>query len=284
LSVEENVFEDRPFVRGLGLMRARFVGVAIVTIVPLFSAQTSLAQCEFCPEMVRIPAGEFRMGSPSDDFDASQYERPLHEVRIKAFEISRYAVTFEQWDACVKDGGCTHMPLDHGWGRGRQPVVDISWEDANQYVHWLNTKTRSRFRLPSEAEWEYAARGGRATTRYWGDQIDKNRANCDGCGSRWDNNRPAPGGSFAPNPFGLHDMLGNVWQWVEDCWHESYAGAPRDGVAWIGNGDCNERVARGGSWNYTRRFIRNAVRDRFNAALRFYDLGFRVARSDNATD
>jgi formylglycine-generating enzyme required for sulfatase activity len=268
------------------LCRALAVGAsaAVMQTVPAASAQTSMSHCEFCPEMVRIPAGEFRMGSPPGDFDALQYERPLHEVRIKAFEISKYAVMFEQWDACVRERGCAHHPLDHGWGRGRQPVVDISWQDANQYVRWLSLKTGRAFRLPTEAEWEYAARGGRATVRYWGDRIDDNRANCDGCGSRWDNTRPAPGGSFAPNPFGLHDMLGNVWQWVQDCWHESYAGAPRDGDAWTRSGDCNERVARGGSWNYTRRFIRSAGRDRFDATLRFYDLGFRVARSIDASE
>jgi formylglycine-generating enzyme required for sulfatase activity len=229
--------------------------------------------------MVAVPAGEFEMGSPAGDLDGTQYERPPHRVRIKAFEIARYAVTFEQWDACVQDGGCAHRPLDHGWGRGLQPVVDVSWDDANQYVQWLNAQTTGGFRLPTEAEWEYAARAGRTTTRYWGDAIDKNRANCDGCGSPWDNERTAPVGTFAPNLFGLHDMLGNVWQWVEDCWHDSYAGAPRDGSAWTRSATCSARVARGGSWNYTRRFIRGAGRDRFDPALRFYDVGFRVART-----
>jgi formylglycine-generating enzyme required for sulfatase activity len=244
----------------------------------LAAQAASSSTCPFCPEMVRIPQGEFAMGSPPRDFDASQYERPVHRVHVNAFEIGKYAVTFEQWDACIQDGGCTHRPLDHGWGRERRPVVDVSWEDAQQYVRWLNTTTPGGFRLPTEAEWEYAARAGTVTVRYWGDGIDSDRANCDGCGSIWDNLQTAPRGSFAANAFGLYDMLGNVWQWVEDCWHDSYAHAPRDGRSWTGNGNCKARVARGGSWNYTRRFIRSAGRDRFDPALRFYDLGFRVAR------
>jgi formylglycine-generating enzyme required for sulfatase activity len=220
------------------------------------------------------------MGSPATDLDASKYERPRHRVRVKPFEIGKYPVTFAQWDACVEDGGCDHRPLDHGWGRGRQPVIDVSWRDAIQYVRWLNSKTTGGFRLPTEAEWEYAARGGRSTVRYWGDAIGTNRANCDGCGSQWDNRQAAPAGSFAPNPFGLHDMLGNVWQWVEDCWHDSYTDAPLDGSGWTAGGDCRARIARGGSWNYTRRFVRVAGRDRFDLTLRFYDLGFRVARGE----
>lgn len=237
--------------------------------------------------MVRVPAGEFTMGSPPSDFDASHHERPQRHVQVKAFEIARFPVTYEQWDVCVRDGGCAHRPLDHGWGRARRPVVDVSWLDAQQYVRWLNSKTSANpsvktgggYRLPTEAEWEYAARGRRDAVRYWGDIIGIKRANCDGCGSQWDNRRTAPVGAFAPNPFGLHDMLGNAWQWVEDCWHDSYAGAPSDGSAWSGNGECLARVARGGSWNYTRRFIRNATRERFHPKLQFYDLGFRVART-----
>jgi formylglycine-generating enzyme required for sulfatase activity len=253
------------------------VALCLVVLAPSL-AHGQAHRCDVCPEMVALSAGEFGMGSPANDFDATQYERPLHRVRVRAFEIARYAVTFEQWDACVQDRGCVHRPLDHGWGRARQPVVDVSWDDARQYLRWLNSRTEGGYRLPTEAEWEYAARGGRATVRYWGDAIGANHANCDGCGSRWDNARTAPAGSFAPNPFGLFDMLGNVWQWVEDCWHDSYAGAPTDGSAWERQ-RCSERVARGGSWNYTRRFVRGAGRERFDATLRFYDLGFRVARS-----
>lgn len=258
---------------------AVLAGLPVCVTAERVGAAQAPPTCDLCPAMLRIPAGEFEMGSPARDLDASQYERPAHRVRVRTFEIGKYAVTFEQWDACVRDGGCSHQPLDHGWGRGPRPVVDVSWNDAHQYVRWLNSKTAGGFRLPTEAEWEYAARGGRTAVRYWGDGIDTNRANCDGCGSRWDNQRTAPGGSFAANPFGLHDMLGNVWQWVEDCWHVSYSGAPRDGSAWTRGGGCNARVARGGGWNYTRRFIRSAGRDRFDASLRFYDLGFRVARS-----
>lgn len=220
------------------------------------------------------------MGSPSTEIERSTNEGPLHRVRIKAFQIGKYPVTFDEWDACVQDGACGgHRALDHGWGRGRRPVVDVSWEDARLYVQWLNSKTGGEFRLPTEAEWEYAARAGSTAARYWGEKIGANLANCDGCGSGWDNRQTAPVGSFAPNAFGLHDMLGNVWQWVEDCWHDSYAGAPQDGSAWKVVARCDVRVTRGGSWNYTRRFIRSASRDRLGATARFIDLGFRVART-----
>jgi len=232
------------------------------------------------PEMVAIPAGEFTMGSPGRASEGSSYESPPHRVRIRVFEIGKYAVTFDEWDACVQDGGCGgHHPLDHGWGRGRRPVVDVSWDDANRFVQWLNAKTGGGFRLPTEAEWEYAARAGSNTARYWGESIGQNHANCDGCGGQWENRQSAPVGSFAPNAFGLYDMLGNVWQWVDDCWHDSYVGAPRDGHAWTSGGNCDERVARGGSWNYTARFVYAASRDRYGLSLRYFDLGFRVART-----
>jgi len=232
------------------------------------------------PELVSIPAGEFTMGSPNREYERSLHESPPHRVRIRAFEIGKYAVTFDEWDACVQDGGCgAHRPLDHGWGRARRPVVDVSWDDANRYVRWLNSKTSGGFRLPTEAEWEYAARAGSTTARYWGDSIGQDHANCDGCGGQWEKRQSAPVGSFGPNAFGLYDMLGNVWQWVEDCWHDSYAGAPPDGSAWTGGRNCEERVARGGSWNYTARFARSAHRDRYGSTLRYFDLGFRVART-----
>ena len=133
------------------------------------------------------------------------------------------------------------------WGRGNRPAIDVSWHEAQAYVAWLSEKTGKRCRLLSESEWEYAARAGAATRYSWGDGIGRNRANCSGCGSRWDDRQTAPVGSFAANGFGLHDMHGNVWEWVADCWNGSYAGAPSDGSA-RESGNCSRRVLRGGAW------------------------------------
>ena len=195
------------------------------------------------------------------------------------FAVGKYEVTFAEWDACVADGGCGgHRPEDSGWGRGRRPVINVSWDDAKAYVRWLNRKTGKQYRLPSEAEWEYAARAG-TTTRYnWGDDIGRNRANCANCGSRWDLKQTAPVGSFAANPFGLHDVHGNVWEWVEDCRSGNYKGAPTDASAWT-DGDCSSRVLRGGSWFDGPRNLRSADRIRFRAGNRHFGFGFRVART-----
>ena len=166
----------------------------------------------------------------------------------QSFALSKFEVTFAQWDACVVDGGCNgYRPDDLGWERGSRPVIQVSWEDAQTYVSWLSRSTGENYRLPSESEWEYAARAGSTTQYNWGNDIGRNRANCDGCGSQW-NQRTAPVGSFAANAFGLHDMHGNVYEWVQDCWNLSYAGAPTDGRAWV-HGDCEIRVVRGGSWS-----------------------------------
>ena len=225
--------------------------------------------------MVVVPAGSFMMGS-----DESSSEKPRHRVTIaRPFAVGKYEVTFAEWDACVEAGGCGgHRPGDEGWGRGRRPVINVNWKDAKAYVRWLNRKTGKQYRLLSEAEWEYAVRAG-TTTRYsWGDDIGRERANCDGCGSRWDNEKTAPVGSFAANPFGLHDVHGNVWEWVEDCWKASYVGAPSDGSAWT-DGDCTKRVLRGGSWYNYPRNLRSAFRIRYWTGNRFFGNGFRVART-----
>ena len=201
----------------------------------------------------------------------------------KLVEFARAArgaeVTFREWDACRRGGGCSHIPGDRGWGRGNRPVVNVSWNDAQQYVRWLSRETGKRYRLPSESEWEYVARAGTGTLYHWGDPIARNRANCDGCGSAWDNDRTAPAGSFSPNAFGLHDVHGNVWEWVQDCWHPGYAGAPRDGGARTTGGDCSRRLLRGGSWNSNPIFLRSANRSSFPARSRFNFVGIRVART-----
>ena len=157
-------------------------------------------------------------------------------------------------------------------------MINVSWDDAKAYVAWLSKKTGEDYRLLTEAEYEYATRAGTQTAYPWGNDIGKNNANCDGCGSQWDNEQTAPVGSFAPNSFGLYDMVGNVWQWVEDCYHQDYNGAPTDGSAWT-TGDCDLRVVRGGSWVSNPEFLRSALRGRGSTGGRSYDLGFRVGRT-----
>jgi formylglycine-generating enzyme required for sulfatase activity len=189
-------------------------------------------------------------------------------------------VTFADWDACVSVGGCAQegRASDAGWGRGRQPVIYVSWDDAQAYVAWLSKMTGKAYRLLTEAEWEYAARAGTTTAYFWGDEIGKNNANCGGCGSQWDGRQTAPAGSFAPNAFGLYDMLGKVFEWVEDCSHDNYNGAPTDGSAWTA-GDCKSRVVRGGSWGINPQYLRAAYRDGVTTGARLSSLGFRVGRT-----
>ena len=228
--------------------------------------------------MVTIPAGRFRMGCVSgrDCFDE---EQPVHEVSVGSFALSKYEVTFEEYDRFTEATGRARAG-DEGWGRGTRPVINVSWNDARAYVAWLSAETGEPYRLPTEAEWEYAARAGTETAYSWGNGIGDNRANCDGCDSRWDDEQTAPTGSFGANAWGLHDMHGNVWEWVEDCWHENYARAPSDGTAWTGGGDCSRRVLRG---EFLGRPIRGAsVRPSaagLTTGFRNLSLGFRVART-----
>lgn len=233
--------------------------------------EEAFRDCMECPEMVPIPAGSFLMGSTTNEGDGPDQ----HLVHVPAFSIGKYAVTFDEWDACVRAGGCSKKPRDMGWGRGRRPVINVSWNDAQQYVRWLSKRSHHKYRLPSEAEWEYAARAGTTTKYYWGDNIGTGHANCDDCGSAWDDNRTAPVGSFAPNPWGLYDMLGNVWQLTQDCYHDSYDGAPTDGSAWT-SGDCSARVERGDSFWLAYQVVSAAVRQ--DAGSPAFNVGFRVAR------
>ena len=227
-------------------------------------------------EMVAIPGGTIRMGDLSGDWDEDA--RPVHTVSVSDFKLGKYEVTFAQWDVCVADGGCGgYMPDDEGWGRGDRPVINLSWDDVQGFIDWLNSKTGGNFRLPTEAEWEYAARAGSTTLYSWGNSIGHNRANCDGCGSRWDNDRTAPVGSFPANSWGLHDMHGNVWEWVHDCWSDSYAGAPSDGRARV-SGDCNRRVLRGGSWYVYPERLHSASRTSNARLSRNAYRGFRLAQ------
>jgi formylglycine-generating enzyme required for sulfatase activity len=231
-----------------------------------------------CPTMVVVPAGKFMMGSPNGEKDRLPDEGPQHEVTIaKPFAVGKTEVTFAEWDACVAAGACAKVS-DNTWGRGERPVINVSWEDAKEYTAWLSRITGKEYRLLSEAEWEYAARGGARTEYSWGEQIGKGNANCNGCGGQWDNTQPAPVGSFKPNAFGLYDMHGNVWEWVEDTWHDSYEGAPVDGSAWLEGGDASIRVLRGGSWFDVD--LRAAVRG-WDFNNRNNNIGFRLARTLN---
>ena len=243
-------------------------------------ASDPFRDCAECPEMVVLPAGSFRMGSPSHEPRRHDDEGPVHRVTIAApFAVGKYEVTFAEWDACEEAGGCdAYLPEDRGWGRDQRPVINVSWDDAQRYVQWLSWKTRKAYRLPSESEWEYAARAGTQTAYSWETGIGSGRANCNGCGSRWDNDQTAMVGSFMANAWGLHDMHGNVWEWVEDCWNGNYAGAPRNGTAWL-SGSCSERVLRGGSWFSTPSNLRAAYRNRTSTGHRSSYLGFRVVRT-----
>ncbi len=240
--------------------------------------------CPDCPEMVAIPAGRFAMGSPSNEPQRRDNEGQQRQVSVSAFAQGKYAVTFAEWDACVADGGCSHRPGDQGWGRGTRPVINVSWNDAQEYVQWLSRKTGEDYRLASESEWEYAARSG-ATTRFnTGDCITTSQANfagptpAQGCPRGEYRQRTVPVGSFAPNAFGLYDMHGNVWEWVQDCWNANYNGAPTDGSAWM-RGNCNRAVRRGGSWSTGGGGLRSANRTYGPRGHRISHLGFRVART-----
>jgi formylglycine-generating enzyme required for sulfatase activity len=235
---------------------------------------------DYCPEMIVVPAGSFVMGSPPTETGSGNAERPQHAVTIgQPFAVATYELTFDEWDTCVANGDCTWRPADAGWGRGQQPVIYVTWDDAKQYVAWLTKVTGKPYRLLSESEYEYAARAGTTTAYPWGNDIGNDKANCNGCGSKWDNRQTAPVGSFAPNQFGLYDMVGNVWEWVEDCAYDNYNNAPRDGSPWIQSSHCKYRVVRGSSWNDVPVTLRSANRNGNLDDNRINALGFRLART-----
>lgn len=231
-----------------------------------------------CPEMVVIPAGIFTMGSPPNESGRYDDEGPEHLVKIdKPFAASKFVVTFADWDVCASVGGCPPAS-DSGFGRGTRPVINVTWDDAEKYAAWFARMTGKPYRLLTEAEWEYAARAGTTTAYFWGDDIGVSNADCHGCGSKWDNRETAPVGSFKPNAFGLYDTHGNVWEWVEDCYHVDYSGAPTDGSAWT-TGDCSRRVRRGGAWGYIPRILRSADRGGDSPVNRSAFVGFRLGRT-----
>ncbi|WP_146685973.1 formylglycine-generating enzyme family protein [Bradyrhizobium canariense] len=228
--------------------------------------------CDDCPELVVVPSGDFVMGA-----NDTPYEKPERMIAIpRPFAIGRREVTFAEWDQCADAGACKHRPDDHGWGRGNLPVVNVSWDDTRLFLAWLSQKTGQRYRLPSEAEWEYAARAGTKTAFWWGRDAGSGHAQCDNCGSPT-TQRLVATGSFRPNGFGLYDTAGNAAEWVEDCWNDNYRGAPKDASAWT-SGDCRLRVLRGGNFTSKAAEVRSASRFRYDVDVRYYANGFRVLR------
>jgi formylglycine-generating enzyme required for sulfatase activity len=255
-----------------------------------------ITDCDVCPVLLVLPEGQFVMGS-NDNESTLPDEKPAHLVKIaKSFAVGKFELTFDQWDACTTDGACKKVD-DEGWGRGSRPVIKVDHAAAKTYTSWLSKKTGKRYRLLSEAEWEYAARGGTVTAWYWGsiedgigvpaaclyanthDQSSKtNRPDYTWLAHPCDDGYTytAPVGSFKPNAFGLYDMLGNVAEWVEDC-EGSYKDAPTDGSAAVSN-DCEKRVTRGGAWINGPTWVRSAFRHPQRASYANYDVGLRVAR------
>lgn len=236
--------------------------------------ERAFKDCPGCPVMVPITPGTFIMGDDRGD----RSEQPAHTVTIsKPFAIGKYEVTVAQWRACVVAGACKKvsdnmMPADYA------PIRDVSWDDATDYTAWLSQTTGQEYRLPTEAEWELAARAGSNTTYWWGDKMSPGKANCKDCGNKWSQDLPVEVGTLEANPFGLFDMNGNVWEWVSDCWHKNYTGAPRDGSSWNTAG-CTVRVIRGGSWRNDKSYVHSASRFKYDAYVRYLQNGFRVAKS-----
>ena len=230
--------------------------------------------CDVCPKMTVIQSGSYTMGSDG----RHKYERPSQKVTIaKSFAMGVYEVTFNEWEACFLDGGCNRVPYDHNWGKGRRPIMNITWFETQSYLKWLSKKTGHTYRLPSEAEWEFAARGGTTTEFWWGDEVGENLANCRDCKSPWSKKGSAPVGSFAANPYGLYDVHGNEWEWLQDCWNPSHEGAPNDGSARL-SGNCQLRVIRSGSWYYFSKNMRSSWRFKNDARVKSYGIGMRVLR------
>jgi formylglycine-generating enzyme required for sulfatase activity len=248
-----------------------FVTMSFIGPGSSIGAPATFRDCSDCPELVSLPPGRFTMGDGASPFTN---ERPPHEVVIEwPFALGRTEVTFDDWTRCVAAKACAKMPDDHGWGRGRRPVINVTLAEAAAYLAYLSRRTGKRYRLPTEAEWEYAARAGTATAYWWGNEPGSGQANCRECGSSFEH-ETAPAGSFPPNPFGLYDMNGNVWEWTADCWRPKHDAPPersRDGT-------CPAHVVKGGSWYYFPPMSRPAARARNDVRTNSYNIGFRVAR------
>jgi formylglycine-generating enzyme required for sulfatase activity len=229
----------------------------------------SFRDCEGCPEMVYLPGGSFQMGSTNDPS-----ESPVRQVTVRSFAMGRYPVTIGEWKRCVAAKACSYEPA----GEDDLPVYNIHWNDAQQYVNWLSGATNAKYRLPTEAEWEYAARGQTSTKWWWGNASVPGKAACRGCGSDYAGDRPMKVGLFPANSFGLLDMTGSISQWVSDCWHRNYTGAPRDGASWD-EPNCRRHVIRGGSWKNDASYARTSSRDSYDTDVRYLAHGLRVVRN-----
>ena len=276
---------------------SRETGAVVNPQIPTSSGFHEFRDCPECPLMVELPPGEFVMGrgaherpdpgNPPQPEWMVEAQKPPTEVRIAySFAIGKYEVTFGEWDLCIDAGGCTYVPDDNGWGRGDRPVINLAHPDVDQYVTWISELTGQTYRLPSEAEWEYAARGGTTTTRYWGDGPGAGMVTCEGCPGRSDNHT-TPAGSFPANPFGLHDVIGNAREWVADCWNDTHEGNPGDGSArieespWWQDGTCIRPVRRDGTWSSYSWAVTAAHRTFYHPgpwSNRYNMHGFRLAR------
>ena len=257
---------------------------SLVLLIAVFTSKISngseikmgkiFKDCTVCPEMVKIPSGSFLMGSGK----VEQNELPIHKVTIpNPLAVSRFEITFDQWDACHSGGGCSRNIDDRNWGRGTRPVINVLYSDINEYIDWISNKTNQIYRLPTEAEWEYAARAGTTTEYWWGDKMRNGYANCRGYGTKWSGSMSAPVGSFKPNPWGLYDIHGNLFEYVEDCWINDYKSFPDDTLPQIIS-NCHSRVIKGGAWYYLPRASRSAYRARNDTRIFSYLIGFRVFR------
>ncbi|MCV6637963.1 SUMF1/EgtB/PvdO family nonheme iron enzyme [Candidatus Albibeggiatoa sp. nov. NOAA] len=243
-------------------------------VKPLAVFRDNLKRGGFGPTMLKLPEGSFLLGVKNTL--PYQEERPQTDVSLQSFSISRYEVTFDEYDAFASNTN-RKLPSDKGWGRGKRPVINISWHDAVDYTKWLTEQTGKTYRLPSEREWEYAAAAGVNTPYWWGRDLGRNKANCAVCGSQWDAKQTAPVGSFPSNNFGLHDTIGNVMEWTMTCFRPSYRGAPSHGQIWEG-GDCSRRIVRGSSYRTYENSLRMTKRHNYSPRTRMDTLGFRVVR------
>ena len=246
---------------------------------PLLKADQTLApgdvfrDCPECPDMVVVPPGLYVMGTKG-----VKSEEPVRIIRFKKpFALSRFEILHSEWQSCVDASVCRHQPDDHDWGKNRMPVINVDHAMVHNFTTWLIGRTGKNYRLPSEAEWEYAARAGSKSNYWFGDDVGDNQVNCRECSAPWSGIGNAPVGSFPPNPWGLYDMHGNAFEWVEDCWHPNYEGAPKDASPWAEDG-CKYRVIRGGSWYYYSRMSRSANRQKNPGQVKSYWLSFRVVR------
>lgn len=247
----------------------------VVKVRALGEYQDRLSSGGLGPTMVRLPAGTFLMGARS----SLPYpeEQPQHQVSLNNFSISKYEITFADYDRFARAAN-QNLPSDNNWGRSNRPVINVTWEDASEYTKWLSEETGKQYRLPTEREWEYAAKAGSDNLYWWGYEIGQSNANCAICGSQWAGKSTAPVGSFAPNAFGLHDVIGNVQEWTIDCFRPTYNGAPPFG-RWEG-GDCSKRMVRSSSYRSYQGKNRTTKRDSFAPKRKSDTIGFRVMRID----